>query len=144
MLHDIGLFLSFDEHHSHSRYIIKNADLLGFNQREIDVMANAAYFHRKWSGKRNRSDDHFAPMSREDRKLAGVLGLFLRLGEGLDRSQQQTVESAALKKRGGKLELRLVLSRPSPVEIFSVERAVGQFKKIFGAEYSVTVLAAHQ
>jgi exopolyphosphatase/guanosine-5'-triphosphate,3'-diphosphate pyrophosphatase len=144
LLHDAGLFLSFDDHHSHSRYIIKNTELLGFNQREIDVMANAAYFHRKWSGKRNRSDEYLTAMSREDRRLAEVLGAFLRMGEGLDRSQRQTVESAELKKRGRGVELRLVLSGPSQVEIFSVERAAGQFKKIFGMGYSVSVSPSSQ
>jgi exopolyphosphatase/guanosine-5'-triphosphate,3'-diphosphate pyrophosphatase len=139
LLHDIGIFLSFDDHHSHSRYMIKNSELLGFNRREIDVMANAAYFHRKWSEKRNRSDGDYIVMSRNDKKLARTLGLFLRMGEGLDRSQRQTVQSASLTRLKGRgIELRLVLSSPSPIELFSIERASRQFKKIFGMDYAVT------
>ncbi|MDR3278939.1 MAG: Ppx/GppA family phosphatase [Synergistaceae bacterium] len=137
-LHDIGLFLSFDDHHAHSRYMIKNSDLLGFNQREINVMANATYFHRKWSEKKNRSDEAYNSMSREDRNLARTLGAFLRLGEGLDRSQLQTVTSARFSRSGRKVRLNLVLSRPSPIEVYSTERAKSQFRKVFGTDYTVT------
>ena len=46
-LHDVGDFLSFSDHHLHSHYIISNAGLLGFDPKEIKVMANIARFHRK-------------------------------------------------------------------------------------------------
>jgi exopolyphosphatase/guanosine-5'-triphosphate,3'-diphosphate pyrophosphatase len=137
LLHDIGIFLSFDEHHSHSRYMIKNSEPLGFNQREINVMATAAYFHRKWSEKKNRLDAEYNVMSRDDKKLARTLGVFLRMAEGLDRSQQQSVRSARFERKKNSLTLRLELARPSPMELYSIERAAGQFKKVFGKEYRV-------
>ena len=132
LLHDIGLFLSFNEHHRHSRYIIKNAELLGFNREEIDVMGNAAYFHRKWSPKNNAVDQYFNSLSPYERKLAQTLGLFLRMGENLDRSQQQTITSATLARHGKDVELRLTLLRPSPTEIYSIEKVRSAFKKILG------------
>ncbi|CAD6494664.1 MAG: Guanosine-5'-triphosphate,3'-diphosphate pyrophosphatase [Candidatus Argoarchaeum ethanivorans] len=46
-LHDTGNFISFQDHHIHSHYIISHAELLGFNQTEITIMANVARFHRK-------------------------------------------------------------------------------------------------
>jgi exopolyphosphatase/guanosine-5'-triphosphate,3'-diphosphate pyrophosphatase len=139
LLHDIGLFLSFGKHHTHSRYMIMNSELLGFDQREIAIMANAAYFHRKWTEKKNRSDEMFKQLSLGDKKTALALGLFLRMGEELDRSQQQTVKSARLEgtKRG--VILRLSLSRPSPMELYSIEKAASQFKKTFGREYTVAL-----
>ena len=141
LLHDIGLFLSFDEHHSHTRYIIRNSELLGFNQREINVMGNAAYFHRKWSEKKNRMDADYNTLSKDDKKLARVLGVFLRMAEGLDRSQQQTVSNAGFKRfKRSSLALSLELTRPSPMEIYSIERAMGQFNKVFGKKY---VVSAH-
>ncbi|MEI6293694.1 MAG: Ppx/GppA phosphatase family protein, partial [Methanomicrobiales archaeon] len=45
-LHDIGSLISFQNHHEHSYYIIRNSNLLGFNSREINIMANIARFHR--------------------------------------------------------------------------------------------------
>jgi exopolyphosphatase/guanosine-5'-triphosphate,3'-diphosphate pyrophosphatase len=139
LLHDIGLFLSFDEHHRHSRYMIINSELLGFDQSEIALVANAAYFLRKWTEKKNRADETFNQLSRDDRKTALVLGLFLRMGEGLDRSQQQTVKSAQLDGTACGVILRLSLSRPSPMELYSIGKASSQFKKTFGREYTIVI-----
>ena len=139
LLHDIGLFLSFDEHHSHTRYMIKNSELLGFNQHEVEVMGNVTYFHRKWSEKKNRLDVDFNMLNKDDRKLASTLGVFLRMAEGLDRSQQQTVRNANFKPlKRSSISLSLELSRPSPMEIYAIERAEKQFNKVFGKRYVVS------
>jgi len=139
LLHDIGLFLSFNEHHVHSRYIIKNTELLGFNRDEIDVMGNAAYLHRKWSSKSIRVDPSFSALPLKEQKLAQMLGLFLRMGENLDRSQQQAVTSAALTRRGRGVELRLKFLRSSHTELYSIEKTRPIFKKILGRDLRVAV-----
>ena len=46
-LHDIGFFLSHAQHHRHSFYLIRNAELLGFTEREKAIIANTARYHRK-------------------------------------------------------------------------------------------------
>ena len=47
LIHDVGSFLSYSNHQMHSYYLIRNADLLGFDQKEIAIMANAGRYHRK-------------------------------------------------------------------------------------------------
>lgn len=83
-MHDIGDFLSFNDHHLHAHYIISNASLLGFDQREITIMANVAKFHRKKyptkkSLKATRLDEN-------SKTIVMMLAVFLRLAEKLDRS----------------------------------------------------------
>ncbi len=46
-LHDVGDFHSFNDHQLHSHYIICNAELLGFDKKEIQIMANIAVFTGK-------------------------------------------------------------------------------------------------
>ncbi|MCL1940387.1 MAG: Ppx/GppA family phosphatase [Synergistaceae bacterium] len=142
LLHDIGIFLSFSKHHVHSRYIIKNAELLGFNREEIDVMSNAAYFHRKWSPKKSNIDSLHKIIDPKIQEIGKILGLFLRMSENLDRSQQQTVASATLARCGKDVELRLTLSGPSSTELYSIEKSRPSFKKIFGHDLRVVVNAA--
>lgn len=137
LLHDIGLFLSFHNHHEHSRYIVRNAELLGFTRREVEVMAMATYFHRKWSARRNRDDAGFSVMEPEDRSLSVTLGLFLRMAEALERTQRHTVADAVLTRRGKKIVLHLTLSAPSPTELASVEECRDSFKKILGKPFEV-------
>ena len=47
LLHDVGTFLSYSDHHLHSYYLIRHADLPGFDENEIATMAATALFHRK-------------------------------------------------------------------------------------------------
>jgi len=47
ILHDIGYHISHSKHHKHSYYIIRNSELLGFNDNEIKIIANTARYHRK-------------------------------------------------------------------------------------------------
>ncbi len=48
ILHDIGFFISHDQHHRHGYYIIRNSEYLtGFTSREIEIIALVARYHRK-------------------------------------------------------------------------------------------------
>ena len=102
-LHDIGSHISFQNHHEHSYYIIRNSNLLGFNPREINIMANIARFHRKKLPRMRNSK--IPELSREDRTLMRKLAAFLRLAESLDRRHTALIEQVrftAVTKRVGR------------------------------------------
>src|SRR4029079_15299646 len=47
LLHDIGMTIDYDDHHKHSRYLVLNAGLPGFAQREVALIGQAVRYHRK-------------------------------------------------------------------------------------------------
>ena len=47
LLHDIGRVIDHDRHNRHTYYLVKNAELLGFDPVEIEIIAQAARGHRK-------------------------------------------------------------------------------------------------
>src|SRR5688500_5932744 len=47
LLHDIGNHISYEKHHRHSYYLIKNGDLRGFEPEEIEVIALVTRYHRR-------------------------------------------------------------------------------------------------
>ena len=47
MLHDVGMTISYDDHHKHSRYLIVSAELPGFDPRERALIAQMTRYHRK-------------------------------------------------------------------------------------------------
>jgi exopolyphosphatase / guanosine-5'-triphosphate,3'-diphosphate pyrophosphatase len=89
-LHDIGDFLSFNDHHLHSYYIINNAGLLGFSRQEIQMMANIARFHRKKIPSRKTLKTE--ALDEKSKKNVAVLSTFLRFAEKLDRSHCSLVK----------------------------------------------------
>jgi exopolyphosphatase/guanosine-5'-triphosphate,3'-diphosphate pyrophosphatase len=96
LLHDIGSLLSYTGHHRHSFYLIHNADLLGFDQEEIAVIAATAYFHRKGLPKARHAA--FQSVDPANRDTVRWLSLFLRLAEVLDRGHTGVVRHARLSR----------------------------------------------
>ncbi len=91
LIHDVGTFLSYSNHHQHSYYLIRNADLLGFDQGEIAILANAALFHRK-SMPSKKKHPEFAALDRRSQRIVRLFALLLRMAESLDRSHTGVVQ----------------------------------------------------
>jgi len=85
LLCNIGLFVSHDGHHRHSYYVIRNSDLLtGFTDREVELIAQIARYHRKSPPRSTHPE--FAALSREDQRLVRCCAGLLRIAIGLDRT----------------------------------------------------------
>ncbi|CAN5302797.1 Ppx/GppA phosphatase family protein [soil metagenome] len=93
-MHDIGYFISHKKHHKHALYIIRNSKLLGFREREIELMANIARYHRRSAPK----VQHFFynELPKPDREKVRKLSAILRIADGLDRSHFQNVRNISV------------------------------------------------
>ncbi len=139
-LHDIGMFISFSNHHAHSHYIIRNAELLGFNQTEISIIACIALFHRKKLPDKKIPD--FASLDKASRQVVRVLSMFVRLAENLDRTHTGLVAGARFRRLDGKrviLEIRA--EGDIQMELWGVQSQAEGFLKTFGKELETRVLS---
>jgi exopolyphosphatase/guanosine-5'-triphosphate,3'-diphosphate pyrophosphatase len=132
-MHDIGSFISYTNHHAHSYYIIKNSELLGFDQKEISFMANLARFHRKKPPR--KKDPEVLELDSHERNTLWILTTFIRLGESLDRSHTALVQHVRF-SRGDKnaVILEVIARGDCQLEIWGVEAEKKAFEKIFGKE----------
>src|SRR3954465_8985557 len=89
LLHDIGVHISYEDHHKHSYYLITHGDLRGFEPTEIEAIALITPYHRQ--GRPKKSHAEFGHLARRDRRTIRLLAAILRLAEGLDRSHAQVV-----------------------------------------------------
>src|SRR5439155_524798 len=79
ILHDAGVHISYERHHRHSYYLIKNGDLRGFEPDEIETIALVARYHRRSPPSRRHAD--FGELGRKRRTIVRQLSAILRLGE---------------------------------------------------------------
>ncbi|KAA3642879.1 MAG: Ppx/GppA family phosphatase [Chloroflexi bacterium] len=140
LLHDVGIFLSYNHHQEHSYYLIKNADLLGFDQTEIGIMASTAFFHRK----KRPSDKHaqFKELDKPSREAVRVMAILLRIAESLDRSHKNAVTSASFRLEGGNIILDVVCEQDCQLEILGIYHHKKLFRKIFDREYEVNLISS--
>jgi exopolyphosphatase / guanosine-5'-triphosphate,3'-diphosphate pyrophosphatase len=93
LLANVGLFVSHAGHHKHSYYVIRNSELLtGFTDREIELIAQVARYHRKSVPRRKHPE--FAALGRDDQRRVRVLAGLLRVAVGLDRNHASRVAAA--------------------------------------------------
>jgi len=90
LLHDIGRSIEHEHHHRHSAYLIHNGELLGFEPREIDIMAGIARGHRKQPPK--PSDPELQTLPPSARRTVRALAVLLRLADALDRTHFAVVK----------------------------------------------------
>jgi exopolyphosphatase/guanosine-5'-triphosphate,3'-diphosphate pyrophosphatase len=129
-LHDIGSFISYTNHHAHSAYIIKNSELLGFDDREIAFMAAIARYHRKRAPK--KSDAGMDDLDSRDRECVRILSTFVRFGETLDRSHTALVRHVRfVRATGDEIFLEVVARGDCHLEIWGIESEKKAFMKVF-------------
>ena len=133
LLHDVGAAVAQSAHHKHSLYIIGNADLAGFTERERRLMANIARYHRKALPAGHHSE--YMALSDEDRRLVRRLGSLLRLADALDLDHYQLVERATLVADEDGLDLELE-ARDEPE---SALRSARELSDLFALEFDTVV-----
>jgi exopolyphosphatase/guanosine-5'-triphosphate,3'-diphosphate pyrophosphatase len=127
LLHDIGVHISYDRHHRHSYYLIKNGDLRGFEPQEIDVMALVARYHRQGTPK--KSHEGYGDLGSTLRGTVRVLSAIVRLAEGLDRSHAQALSGVDMFPRGDDYLVRLRTSGDAELELWAAHRHVAPLER---------------
>ena len=142
LLHDAGFFVSHTDHQQHSYYLIRHSELLGFNDREIEIMANLALYHRKSIPRRKHAP--FARLDARTQRVIRVLSCALRFAEALDRSHLMLVKEVASEKlsRPDRVRLTLYASADAQLEVWAAEAQAAAFEKTFFLPLEVRVLPA--
>jgi exopolyphosphatase / guanosine-5'-triphosphate,3'-diphosphate pyrophosphatase len=131
MLHDVGMTISYDDHHKHSHYLIVSAELPGFDPRERALIAQISRYHRKGAPKLG---DIAALTQKGDEQLLDRCSMILRLAEHLERGRDQSVREARLRANGHGVDLHLEAGGDLTLPRWSVERyGDGEaFQRVFG------------
>ena len=131
MLHDVGMTISYDDHHKHSRYLIESAELPGFDPRERALIAQMTRYHRKGVPKLG---DIEPLVDAADDALLARCATILRLAEHLERGRDQSVSQARLHTNGDGVDLHLEAGGDLTLPRWSVERYGDDeaFERVFG------------
>ena len=134
ILHDIGMSVDYDDHHKHSRYLILNAQLPGFDPREVALIAQAARYHRKGMPEFGE----LSPLAQDgDLERLNRMATLLRLAEDLERSRDQSVRAAHVAVDDGTIRLELEAEGAAAVERWAAQREVDLFDRAFGRNLEV-------
>jgi exopolyphosphatase/guanosine-5'-triphosphate,3'-diphosphate pyrophosphatase len=130
LLHDVGVHISYERHHRHSYYLIKNGDLRGFDPEEIEIIALIARYHRQATPK--KSHEGYGDLGGSTRRAVKALAAMVRLAEGLDRSHSQALAGIDLYPRGDDYLARLRANGDAELELWAAHRHVAPLEGVLG------------
>jgi exopolyphosphatase/guanosine-5'-triphosphate,3'-diphosphate pyrophosphatase len=130
LLHDVGHAVSVHAHHKHTFYLVANADLPGFSDRERALVALVARYHRRSPPTRGRAD--LRDLSAGELGLVRKLVAMLRIADALDRSHQQPVRRLETSRRDRTVRIAISARGALDLELWDAEREVALFRRVFG------------
>lgn len=134
LLHDIGMHISYYDHHKHSAYLVVNAALAGFTHREIALLALLVKIHRKGSVD---VSEYSMVLAADDENRVMCLGALLRLAEYLEESKSQVVRNLTVEYVGNLVRVILHTWGDATVELWNVNRQTKLFNRAFGRDIEV-------
>ena len=130
LLHDIGVHISYERHHKHTYYLVRNGDLRGFEPSDVETIALVARYHRR--AVPARTHEGYGDLPKKRRHAVRVLASMLRLAEALDRSHSQTVTGITLEDRADEMLLQVSTDGDAELEAWAASRHAGPFEQVLG------------
>ena len=140
LLTNVGVVVSHSKHHLHSYYVIRNSELVGLTDREIELIAQIARYHRKSVPK--DSHPEFALLSETDKRIVRSLAGLLRIAIGLDRTQDGRVKKVSTRSEDEQL---LIFVKASPkfdleLNLYAANERRGLLSDVLGTKVKIVAI----
>ncbi len=135
LLHDVGNAVSYQRHHKHTYYLIQHADIPGVSDRERELIARIARFHRRSTPQLYHA--MVADLLGEEIDLVRKLSVLLRVADSLDRSHHQPVRTLSAKIGRKEITLKLGLRGPIDLEMWDLQSEAELFQDLFQRKLTI-------
>ena len=138
LLHDVGNHIAHARHQRHSYYLIVHGELLGFDPKEILLIAALARYHRKAGPK--DEDEELQALPNGMRAVVAPLAAVLRIADALDRSHFSVVRELVVGGRGKEVTVGVrTAGHDAELELWAARRKGDLFEQVFGVRLTLQV-----
>ncbi len=141
MLHTCGQHINISAYHTHTWYLIRHGELLGYSEAEHLMVAAIARYHRR-SLPKKRHESWQLVATRDNRRCVHQMALLLRLAAALDRRPEPVISALRIHAVKGSLDLEIVPERVNQnvsLEQWSLEGCAEVVKEAVGVNLRVRV-----
>jgi exopolyphosphatase / guanosine-5'-triphosphate,3'-diphosphate pyrophosphatase len=130
LLHEIGLYVSYQSNHKHAMYLIRNSELFGLGRKDVLLVALVARYYRRASPQ----PDHegYATLGRDDRVAVAKMAAILRVAIALDESRSQRITDFDCQQADGRLVITIPNADDLSLEQLSLRQNGALFEEVFG------------
>ncbi len=131
LLHDVGMYIDYYNHHKHGFYLTLNARLNGLRNRERVMSAYIVGMHRD-TGLKEDWKQYDMLVDDKDRDIVKKLSLFASIAEKLDRSETATVQDLTCYLTDTDVQVMVKTTNSPDLEIATAMAFSKEFKKLLG------------
>ncbi|WP_333861776.1 Ppx/GppA phosphatase family protein [Clostridium sp.] len=130
ILHDTGNIINNEYHHIHSYNIIKSQNILGFSNKEIDLIAHIVRYHSYEIPM--RAHNSYQILDDKSKIVVSTLAAILKLAECLDSSHLQKIKKLKLALSGEILFFNLESEDEIILEEWNFKKNIDFFEEVVG------------
>lgn len=135
LLHDIGQFVSVDDHHKHTQYLLTASAIVGLDRHQMAIVSNVARYHRKSPPKPQH--EPFKALQPRDKTAVTKLASLLRLADALDNEHASRVQTVELAIKKPKVVVRLRGDGDLLLERWALLKKAEMFEEVFGVKLTM-------
>lgn len=134
LMHQIGMNVNPRGHHKHGEYIVQHAELGGISQGLQAIVACLVRYH----GKSQPEPHHklYASLTARQRRLVRELSSILRIANGLDDGELQTVREVRVRIRKKGVRFQFHATPNALADVAALQRKARPFAEAFGIRAS--------
>ncbi|MEM7737416.1 MAG: Ppx/GppA phosphatase family protein [Deinococcota bacterium] len=139
LLHDIGMAVSYYDHHKHGFYLTMGTALPGYSHREQVVIGLLVRYHRKGTP----NDEGYGGLLEADDMLRiHKLAALLRLAEYLERSKAQRVKDVRCHVSDDYVQLEVLAEDDIGIELHEARNRAGLFASAYDVRVDIIGVSA--
>jgi len=132
ILHDVGGFISANEHNFHSYNIIRAQSIIGFSDIEIELIASAARYHSEDIPIEQHKNYRY--LSDKDKMVVSTLAAILKLSEALDITHMQKIKEIKLLGTRDSMFFNIKSEGDIILEEWNFSKHVDFFEEVIGVK----------
>jgi exopolyphosphatase/guanosine-5'-triphosphate,3'-diphosphate pyrophosphatase len=137
LLHDLGNAVSYHRHHKHTYYLINNAEIPGLPERERELVARIARYHRRTEPDFKHSG--MEGLSLPEMRVVRGAATLLRVADSLDRSHRQIIHRVRARLTPRSATVFLQARQPVDLELWDAAHEAKLFRRVFGRKLAFHV-----
>ncbi len=130
LLHDIGKFVNLDKHHIYTYNIIKAQNIMGFSNRELNIVANVARYHDEENPE--RFHDNYNSMEYMDQIKISKLSAILKLADSMDITHLQKINNVEIIHNKNEIYFKVITQEDILLEKWAFIKSAVFFEEVMG------------
>jgi exopolyphosphatase / guanosine-5'-triphosphate,3'-diphosphate pyrophosphatase len=132
ILHDSGNYVSYSEHETHSYNIIRTQNIMGFSDRDLEIIANIARYHT--SKIPTYSDPNYYLLDHKEKIIVSKLSAILKIAEAMDITHLQKIDKIEMSASNDIVYLKLYSTLDILLEKWDIMNNLEFFQEVMGIE----------